>query len=67
MSTSISFPVERPISQWEKEDIAQAIAAIMEKRSFFYAGDDNLGDEVRAFLVDHPIYSNIELVEDDLS
>lgn len=62
--TFVSFEVPRPITEWEKADIQQAIAAILEARSFFYAGDGELGDEIRSFLVDHPITSNLELVED---
>jgi hypothetical protein len=61
---SIRFEVARPVSEGEYEDIQQAIAAIMEAKSFFYAGDGELGDEIRNFLVDNPITSNLELVED---
>lgn len=64
MATSISFPVDRPVTQPEYEDIAQAIENILADRSFFYAGGDDLGAEIRTFLIDHPITSNVELVED---
>jgi hypothetical protein len=63
MSTFVSFEVPRPITQFEKEDIEQAIKNILADRSFFYGGGDDLGDEIRRFLVDHPIDSNLELVE----
>jgi len=61
--TSISFPVERPVTEVEYDDIAQAIKNILADRSFFYGGGDDLGDEIRRFLVDHPIDSNLELVD----
>lgn len=64
MATSISFPVPRPVTEAEYLDIAQAIDNIMADRSFFYGGGDDLGDEIRKFLIDHPIDSNLELVED---
>jgi hypothetical protein len=64
MSTSISFPVERPVTEFEYADIQQAIKNIMADRSFFYGGGDDLGEEIRRFRVDHPIESNLELVED---
>lgn len=64
MATSISFPVERPITEVEYADIAQAIENILADRSFFYGGGDELGEEIRRFLVDHPIDSNLELVEE---
>jgi len=38
---------------------------IMEHKTFFYGGDDPLGDEVRAFLVEHPITSNLEFIPAD--
>jgi hypothetical protein len=62
--TVIRFEVSRPVTDWEMSDIRQAIEAILEARSFFYAGDGELGDEIRAFLVDNPIHSNLELVEE---
>lgn len=65
MSTFVSFEVERPITPWEKADIEQAIANIMADKSFFYGGGDPLGDEIRQFLVDHPMESNLELVENE--
>lgn len=62
--TSVSFPVSRPLTEYEMEDVREAIKHIMEHESFFYAGDGELGDEIRRWLVDHPITSNLELVED---
>ncbi len=63
--TAVRFEVPRPLTDWEMDDIRQAIDNILAARSFFYAGDGELGDEIRAFLVDHPVESNLELVEDD--
>lgn len=63
-ATTVSFEVPRPLSAWEMDDVRQAIKNILDGKSFFYGGDDDLGDEIRAFLVDHPIESNLELVED---
>lgn len=65
MSTSVSFPVPRPLTEWEMDDVRQAIKNILDGKTFFYAGDDPLGDEVRRFLIDHPIESNLELVTDE--
>lgn len=65
MSVFVSFEVPRPITEWEKADIAQAIANILIDKSFFYGGGDELGDEIRQFLVDHPIESNLELIENE--
>lgn len=58
-----TFEVPRPLTEWEMDDVRQAIQNIMADKSFFYGGGDPLGDEIRAFLVDHPIESNLELVE----
>lgn len=63
--THATFAVPRPLSRGEMLDVAQAIENIVAARSFFYAGDGELGDEIRRFLVDHPIESNLELVEDE--
>lgn len=64
-ATFASFPVPRPLTDWEMDDVRQAIDNILAGKTFFYAGDDPLGDEVRLFLVQHPIESNLELVEND--
>jgi hypothetical protein len=61
---SVSFPVKRPLTAYEMDDVRQAIENIMDAQSFFYAGDGELGDEIRAFLIDHPITSNLEFEED---
>ena len=58
-----AFAVPHPLSEWEMDDIKQAIENILSGKTFFYAGDDDLGDEVRVFLIDHPIQSNLELVD----
>lgn len=64
MPTSVSFPVSRPLTEFEMLDVAEAIEHIMKAESFFYAGDGELGDEIRSFLVDHPITSNLEFEEE---
>jgi hypothetical protein len=63
--TNISIAVPRPLKDYEYSDAVQAIGNILAGRSFFWAGDDPLGDEIRDFLIDHPIMSNVELVEDE--
>lgn len=62
MATFASFPVSRQLTEWEMDDVRQAIEMIMEHKTFFYGGDDELGDEVRAFIVNNPIISNVEFV-----
>jgi len=63
--TTISIAVPRPLTDWEMDDVKQAVEMIMEAKTFFYGGDDPLGDEVRAFLVQHPIVSNLEFIPAD--
>lgn len=63
MPTTVNFEVPRPLTDWEMDDVRQAIANIIAGKSFFYGGDDPIGDEIRMFLVDHPIESNLEFVE----
>lgn len=62
-NTHASFAVPRPLTEWEMDDVREAIRAILARESFFYAGDGELGDEIRKFLVEHPIVSNLELVD----
>lgn len=62
--TSIHFMVDRPATDWEMGSIREAIKQIMDDKSFFFAGEGELGDEIRRFLVDHPITSNLEFEED---
>jgi len=54
------FDVPRPLDEYEMADVKQAITNIIAHRSFFFAGDEPLGDEIRAFLVMNPIISNLE-------
>jgi hypothetical protein len=63
--TTISIAVPRPLTEWEMSDVKQAVEQIMAHKTFFYGGDDPLGDEVRAFLVGHPITSNLEFIPAD--
>jgi hypothetical protein len=63
--TTISIEVPRPLTDWEMSDVKQAVEMIMAAKTFFYGGDDPLGDEVRAFLVEHPVVSNLEFVPSD--
>ena len=60
--TTISFEVDRPLTDDEMNDVRQAIEQIMEKRSFFFASDDDIGDEIRRFMIDHPMTTNLEEV-----
>lgn len=60
--THITIEVERPLTEDEMLDVKQAAKNIMSGNSFFYAADDDLGDEIRRFIVDHPILSNLEQV-----
>jgi hypothetical protein len=64
-TTSVSFEVSRPLTDWEMDDVRQAIENIMASKTFFYAGDDDLGDEVRAFMVMNPMTSNLEFIPAD--
>lgn len=63
--TFISVPVSRPLTDWEMSDVRQAVDLIMQSKTFFYGGDDPLGDEVRAFLVQNPVISNLEFIPSD--
>lgn len=64
MVTTATFEVPRTLTDWEMDDVRQAIQNILASKSFFYGGGDPLGDEIRQFLVDHPIESNLELTEE---
>jgi hypothetical protein len=63
--TTISVEVERPLTEWEMDDVRQAVDAIMEQRSFFYAGSDDIGDEIVKFMADKDILTNLENVIED--
>jgi hypothetical protein len=63
--TTISIEVERPLTEWEMDDVRQAVDAIMEQRSFFYAGSDDIGDEIVKFMADKDILTNLENVIED--
>lgn len=63
--TSISFQVPRGLTEWEMSSVAEAIKHIMADESFFFSGDGELGDEIRRFMVDHPMTTNLEFEEDD--
>lgn len=63
--TTISIPVERPLTEWEMDDVKQAVEAIMTQRSFFYAGSDDIGDEIVKFMADKNILTNLESVMED--
>jgi hypothetical protein len=60
--TTISVEVERPLTDWEMDDVRQAVAAIMNQRSFFYAGSDDIGDEIVKFMANKNILTNLENV-----
>lgn len=65
--TSISIPVERPLTDWEMDDVKIAVENIMNQRSFFYAGSDDIGDEIIKFMADHDgqVLTNLEQVIED--
>jgi hypothetical protein len=63
--TAISIEVERPLTDWEMDDVRQAVDAIMNQRSFFYAGSDDIGDEIVKFMADKDILTNLETVIED--
>lgn len=63
--TAISIEVERPLTDWEMDDVRQAVDAIMNQRSFFYAGSDDIGDEIVKFMADKDILTNLENVIED--
>lgn len=63
--TSISVEVDRPLTEWEMDDVRQAVDAIMAQRSFFYAGSDDIGDEIVKFMADKDILTNLENVIED--
>ena len=58
------FVIDENVDDWLREDIRQAAENIIKAKTFFYAGDDDLGDEVRRFLIDNPMMSNVEQVVD---
>lgn len=63
--TAISIEVERSLTDWEMDDVRQAVDAIMNQRSFFYAGSDDIGDEIVKFMADKDILTNLETVIED--
>ncbi len=63
MPITIRFEVERPLTEDEYNSAENAIAQIMEGNSFFFAGTDGLDLDIKQFLMDHPMVSNLELVE----
>jgi hypothetical protein len=64
-STHITIEVPRPLTDWEMDDARQAVDAILEKRSFFYAGSDDIGDEIVQFMAGRDILTNLENVIED--
>lgn len=65
MTTTINVEVPRPLTEWEMSDVRQAVTYIMEHKTFFFGGDDPLGDEVRVFLSNREMVSNVEFVPSD--
>jgi hypothetical protein len=63
--TTISIPVPRALTEWEMDDVKQAVDAILNQRSFFYAGSDDIGDEIVKFMADKDILTNLETVIED--
>jgi hypothetical protein len=63
--TTVSFEVPRPLTDWEMDDVRQAIDAIINQRSFFYAGSDDIGDEIVKFVADREVLTNLEVIVED--
>lgn len=63
--TSISIEVPRPLTDWEMDDVKTAVENILAQRSFFYAGSDDIGDEIVKFTAEHQILTNLEQVVED--
>lgn len=63
--TSVSIQVERPLTDWEYEDLKMCLDNIMNKRSFFYAGSDDVADEVVRFVAEYQLLTNLEEVVED--
>lgn len=64
-STNISFEVPRPLTEWEMDDIRMCIENVMDKTSFFYAGSDDVSDDVVRFLGEREILTNLEVIQED--
>lgn len=65
MPVAIRFEVPRPVTQDEYVSIVNAIEQIMAGNSFFFGGTDGIDVHIKQFLMDHPMVSNLELVEVD--
>lgn len=64
-ATNVSFSVPRPLSEWEMDDVRMAIDNIINQQSFFYAGSDDVADEIVRFVADHQVLTNLEEVVED--
>jgi len=65
-SKTVSIKVPGPLDEWQMEDLRQAAAAIAAGESFIYAGDDDVSDDLRRFLIDHPMtLTNLEQVDEN--
>lgn len=61
----LTFEVPRPVTEWEMDDIKMCIENVMEQRSFFYAGSDDVANDVVQFLGERQILTNLEEVVED--
>ena len=64
-SRYIRVAVPRPLSDWEMEDVKMVVKNVMEQRSFFYAGTDDVADEVVRFVANNQIFTNLEEVTEE--
>jgi hypothetical protein len=65
--TDISLRAPRPLTEDEMVDAQFMLNNILDGRSFFYAADDEIGDEIRKFMIDHngQVLTNLEQVVED--
>lgn len=47
------------------DDVRMAIDNIINQQSFFYAGSDDVADEIVRFVADHQVLTNLEEVVED--
>jgi hypothetical protein len=61
----ITIAVSRPVSKAEMDDISQMVDCILRGESFFWAGTDDVSDEIVRFLAEHRLMTNLEEVVED--
>lgn len=58
----IRLAVDRPLTADEMSDVKIALANIMSGTSYFFAGNDDVSDEIVRFLATNEIMTNLEEV-----